>query len=86
MRDIILNRFLKIKEFIELNELQRTKVVNAFENNYFDWHSSITYSSGRTFIRAKGEVFDMDKYSDSYLIFWVTRILDLPLATIIVNK
>ena len=35
MRDIILNRFLKIKEFIELNELQRTKVVNAFENNYF---------------------------------------------------
>ena len=86
MCDDILNRLSEIKEFIELNELQRTKVVNAFENNYFDYHSGITYSSGRTFIRVKGEVLDMNKYSDSYLIFWVTRILDLPLATIIVNK
>ena len=83
---VIKNRFSKIKAFLELEEAQKNKIIDAFKVGYFYWSSDITKSAGTTFIRAKGEVLDMNKYSDSCLVFWLLRILGKPVCTIIVNK
>lgn len=85
-KDAILKRFSMHEYFLGLQEIEKNRIIDSFLIGHFDWSSSVTNSSGRTFIRAKKESFDINKHSDSDLSFWFGRILEKPLITIIANK
>ena len=82
----ILNRFLKINGFSDLDEAQKNRITDAFIKGSYDWSSRITNCSGTTFIRAKGRGLNIEEYTDNDLIFWGCRILELPYMIINFNK
>ncbi len=78
--DVITNRLKKIISFSDLSECEVKKICKALEDGLFYTNQSIR----PTFIRPKNEKLDLNCYSDSDIVFWCCRILQKPLAVIVV--
>lgn len=77
LADVVINRLGKIKGFEKINSHDVTKICNAFINGFFENNiGKITY------IVAKKETVNLDKFSDSDVCFWVSRIINTPLISI----
>jgi len=89
MKDIILNRFSKIKEFAELDLIQQEKIVTAFKLGYYFhkeeiWEVSFNgkiniWKNKVTNIRGEKDDLNLHRYGDFDLKQWFLRILEKPI-------
>jgi hypothetical protein len=84
MKKIILNRFLKIDFFLGLEPSQKTTIIDAFYKGTYTWKQG--WDSGIGYIRPKKEKLNLKMYSDSDLLYWMRRILGMPLIVINCKK
>jgi len=89
MKDIILNRFSKIKEFAELDLIQQKKILTAFKLGYYFhkeeiWEVSFNekiniWKNKVSIIRGEKDDLNLHRYGDFDLKQWFLRILEKPI-------
>jgi hypothetical protein len=79
LADVILKRIKKIPNFIKLSQNEINMISDSFVQGFF----YTTQKTTPTFIRPKSEKLNLEKYSDSDIVFWCCRILEKPLVSII---